>query len=51
LIKGDPNLKDSITIDNNDKSQTNVWDFLIHGGWVIVATAWVSGTAINSILG
>lgn len=51
LIKGDPNLKDSITIDNNDKSQTNVWAFLIHGGWVIVATAWVIGTAINSVWG
>lgn len=49
LIKGDPDLKDSITIDNRDKSQTNVWDFLIRGGWIIVAAAWIIGTAINSI--
>ncbi|WP_439819553.1 hypothetical protein [Weissella paramesenteroides] len=49
LIKGEPDLKDSITITKSSKSKTNIWDFLIHGGWVIVATAWVIGTAINSI--
>lgn len=51
LIKGDPDLKDSITIANGAKSETNVWDFLIRGGWIIVATAWIIGTAINSIWG
>lgn len=51
LIKGDPDLKDSITIANETKPKTNVWDFLIHGGWIIVVIAWVIGTAINSIWG
>lgn len=51
LIKGDPDLKDSITIDNSNTPQTNFWDFLIHGGWIIVAIVWIIGAAIKSIWG
>lgn len=43
LIKGDPVLKDSITIDNSNNSKTNFWDFLIRGGWIIVAIVWIIG--------
>lgn len=49
LIKGDPDLKDSITIDNSNAPQTNFWDFLIRGGWIIVAIVWIIEAAIKNI--
>lgn len=36
LIKGDPNLKESITISKKRRPGTNFWDFMVHTGWIMV---------------
>lgn len=36
LIKGDPNLKESIIISKKRRTGTNFWDFMVHTGWIMV---------------
>lgn len=43
LIKGDPNLKESIIISKGGVSKTNFWDFMSRTGWIVaVVIAWAT---------
>lgn len=51
LIKGDPELKERIVV-NNQKNNSNFWDFMMRSGWMaVIAVVWIISRMVIAVWG
>ncbi|GKS81481.1 hypothetical protein LPAF129_11670 [Ligilactobacillus pabuli] len=51
LIKGDPELKERIVV-NNQNNHSSFWDFMMRTGWMVaIAIVWIIGRMIIAVWG
>lgn len=52
LIKGDPDPKEKIVVNNQNGQKTNFWEFMRRTGWLIaIVLIWMVGGIIMRLLG